>query len=72
MLCRQLEELQGFRAYAAGERAGEDLVVDMAMSGGAGDCTRVGETAQKHECSVKGKGRQDILRTTKEPLPHHY
>ena len=45
MVCRQLEELQGLRANAAGDMAGDDLVVDMARSGGAGDCTRVGETA---------------------------
>lgn len=51
MVCRQLEELQGFRAYAAGESAGDDLVVDMAISGGAGDWTRVGETAERHESS---------------------
>ena len=53
MVCRQLEELQGFRANAAGERAGDDLVVDMARSGGAGDCTRVGETAHMQKPSVK-------------------
>ena len=49
LVCRQLEELQGFRAKAAGERAGEDLVVDMATSAGAGDWTRVGDTAHEHE-----------------------
>ncbi len=74
LVCRQLEELQGFRANAAGERAGDDLVVDMATSGGAGDMTRVGETAHEHEQStgvntrcIKSITHPHILRSFKPP-----
>lgn len=48
LVCRQLEELHGFRANAAGDIAGDDLAVDMAWSVGTGDWTRVGETAYVH------------------------
>lgn len=43
---RQLEELHGFRASAAGESAGDENAVDMEAVAEAGGLPRVGETAQ--------------------------
>lgn len=48
-VCRQLEELQGFRANAAaGERPGEDTLLGVTAEAARGG-TRVGETAHTQD-----------------------
>lgn len=48
-VCRQLEELQGFRANAAaGERPGEDTPLGVTAEAASGG-TRVGETAHTQD-----------------------
>ncbi len=54
-VCRQLEELQGFRANAAaGERRGEETALDVTAEAARGRM-RVGETThiQHNECQLE-------------------